>query len=61
MAGGIGLNGTNRANGGAPVTLASGDWFSVGGYVDRRVVYFDERGSLPARLERVAFSGSRRS
>ncbi len=47
--GGIGLCETNRANAGTPVQLVSGDYFFVGGYVDRRVVYFDDRGpQLPA-------------
>lgn len=46
--GGIGLNETHAANRGEPIALRSGDYFFVGGYIDRRLLYLDERGPRPA-------------
>lgn len=46
--GGIALNDTRVANRGEAIALRSGDYFFIGGYTDRRLVYLDERGARPA-------------
>jgi len=55
--GGIGLNDSNVTNRRVPVPLTSGDYFFLGGYVDRRVLYFDDRGLSTAPAWAAALVG----